>query len=122
MELQGKVSVITGATSGIGLATLERFVEEGAIVVFCGRRQERAMEIIEELKQKGYPGEAHFFQCDVSVEADVKAMAEYTKENFGNCEVLVQQRGHPCVRQNPRDQAGGLGPYYEYRPARRVPL
>ncbi|NLD60363.1 MAG: SDR family NAD(P)-dependent oxidoreductase, partial [Clostridiales bacterium] len=41
MELKDKVCVITGGTSGIGRATVERFVEEGAKVVFCGRRSNR---------------------------------------------------------------------------------
>ena len=38
--LTGKIAIITGATSGIGRRTVERFVEEGAQVLFCGRRKE----------------------------------------------------------------------------------
>ena len=40
--LKGKVAIITGATSGIGRRSVERFVEEGAQVLFCGRRAARA--------------------------------------------------------------------------------
>jgi meso-butanediol dehydrogenase / (S,S)-butanediol dehydrogenase / diacetyl reductase len=93
MELKGKISVITGGTSGIGLATVERFVEEGARVVFCGRRKERGEEIVKEIKNKGFPGEVRFFQCDVSNEEQVKALSQYVKSEFGNCEVLFNNAG-----------------------------
>ena len=46
MELKDKICVITGGTSGIGRTTVERFVEEGAKVVFCGRRQERGEQAV----------------------------------------------------------------------------
>lgn len=93
MELKGKVSVITGGTSGIGEATVIRFVEEGARVVFCGRRKERGEKVLKRIEEGGYPGEARFFQCDVSVEEDVKRLAGYVKKEFGNCEVLFNNAG-----------------------------
>ena len=93
MELEGKISVITGATSGIGEATVLRFAEEGARVVFCGRRLEKGEKIIEKVKEAGYPGEVKFFQCDVSEAEQVKEMAEFTKKEFGNCEVLFNNAG-----------------------------
>lgn len=93
MELKDKVCVITGGTSGIGRATVERFVEEGAKVVFCGRRQERGEQAVREIEARGLPGEVRFFKGDVSCEADVKALAEYVKQEFGNCEVLFTNAG-----------------------------
>lgn len=93
MELKNKICVITGGTSGIGEATVHRFVEEGARVVFCGRRKERGEEVLAQLKKAGYPGEARFFQCDVSREEEVEALAEFVKREFGNCEVLFNNAG-----------------------------
>lgn len=93
MELQGKISVITGGTSGIGKSTVERFVEEGARVVFCGRREETGKQVEAEIRAKGYPGEVYFFKCDVSNEEDIKALAEYVKRELGNCEVLFNNAG-----------------------------
>ena len=93
MELEGKISVITGGTTGIGKATVLRFAEEGAKVVFCGRRKDKGEEVVREVREAGYPGEVRFFQCDVSKEEEVKAMADYVKKEFGNCEVLFNNAG-----------------------------
>ena len=93
MELKDKVCVITGGTSGIGKAKVERFVEEGAKVVFCGRRQDRGDAVVREVEAHNYPGEVRFFCGDVSKEEDVKALAEYVKSEFGNCEVLFNNAG-----------------------------
>lgn len=93
MELKDKVCVITGGTSGIGRTTVERFVEEGAKVVFCGRRSDRGEQAVREIEARKLPGEVRFFRGDVSCEADVKALAEYVKKEFGNCEVLFTNAG-----------------------------
>ena len=93
MELLGKVSVITGGTSGIGEATVRRFVEEGAKVVFCGRRPEKGLALEKEMNSGDGPGEARFFECDVSKEDQVKAMADFVKKTFGLCEVLFNNAG-----------------------------
>lgn len=93
MELQGKISVITGGTSGIGLATVERFAEEGAKVIFCGRREDKGKQIEEELNGKNYPGSIRFFKCDVSKEEDIRALADFVKKEYGNCEVLFNNAG-----------------------------
>lgn len=93
MELKDKISVITGGTSGIGRATVLRFAEEGAKVVFNGRRRDRGMALVKEIEDLGYPGEVRFFEGDSSVEKDVIALARYVKSEFGNCEVLFTNAG-----------------------------
>lgn len=93
MELKDKICVITGGTSGIGEATVKRFTEEGAIVVFCGRRKEKADLLLDSIKIANYPGKVCFFQCDVSKEEEVKALAEYVKTEFGSCEILINNAG-----------------------------
>ena len=44
-RLDGKVAVVTGATSGIGEATVDAFCQEGAMVVFCGRNEELGLNV-----------------------------------------------------------------------------
>lgn len=93
MELEDKVCLITGGTSGIGKATVKRFVEEGARVVFCGRRKDKGEEFVNELDRMNLPGKARFFQCDVSREEEVKKLAGFVKDIFGPCEVLFNNAG-----------------------------
>ena len=93
MELKGKVGVVTGGASGIGLATVRRFAEEGANVIFCGRRKEKGEQIQREIEAENYPGQVCFFQCDVSKPEQVEALANFTLEKFGPCEVLFNSAG-----------------------------
>jgi len=52
-KLEGKIAVVTGGTSGIGLATAKRFVAEGAVVFITGRRQAELDRAAEEDRPKG---------------------------------------------------------------------
>jgi NAD(P)-dependent dehydrogenase (short-subunit alcohol dehydrogenase family) len=67
-KLNGKVALITGATSGIGRAAAILFASEGAKVVAVGRRKQKGEELVSLIKKQG--GEASFFQADVSKTAD----------------------------------------------------
>lgn len=93
MVLQDKVCVVTGGTSGIGRATVLRFAEEGAKVVFCGRRQERGEELVREVRERGYAGTVCYFRCDVADREEVRALAEFTEREFGPCDVLFNNAG-----------------------------
>ncbi|MGI5935897.1 MAG: SDR family NAD(P)-dependent oxidoreductase [Oscillospiraceae bacterium] len=64
-KLQDKVAVVTGATSGIGKGIVEVFVEEGAKVVFCGRRQELGASIEADLRAKGH--DVKFVKADIPI-------------------------------------------------------
>ena len=52
-KLDGKVAIVTGATSGMGRATAKLFAEEGAKVVVTGRNEERAKAVVDEIKAAG---------------------------------------------------------------------
>jgi NAD(P)-dependent dehydrogenase (short-subunit alcohol dehydrogenase family) len=87
--LDGKVAIITGATSGIGERSAELFIEEGAVVVLAGRRAGLGNAIAARLG-----GNAGFVQTDVAREADVKALIEGTATRFGRIDVLFNNAGH----------------------------
>jgi NAD(P)-dependent dehydrogenase (short-subunit alcohol dehydrogenase family) len=84
--LEGKVVVVTGATSGIGAQMAALFAAEGADVVIAGRRREEGEELAQEL-------EASFFATDVTVEADVEALVGHAIERFGGLDVMVNNAG-----------------------------
>ena len=82
------VAYITGATSGIGRATAERFIEEGWTVVAMARREERLQEL-----QDAHPGSVHCFKLDVRDKAAVENVFSEAKERFGAPDVLVNNAG-----------------------------
>lgn len=88
--LDGKVAVITGATSGIGAAIARLFVAEGARVVIGGRREEMGEALAGELG-----GSASFRRADVTVESDVEALVGHAADGYGRLDVMVNNAGGP---------------------------
>lgn len=87
-RLQGKVAIITGATSGIGEATARRFAAEGAKLVLAGRTVDKGEALARELG-----GETIFQQTDVMREADIAALIDKTVERFGRLDCLFNNAG-----------------------------
>jgi len=90
-KLDGKVVVITGASSGIGEATAEALAEEGATVVVAARREERLSELVERLNGDG--GNALAVECDVTDEEQAHALIQRAKDEFGQVDILVNNAG-----------------------------
>src|SRR6516165_428000 len=70
-RFEGKVVLITGATSGIGRAAALAFAAEGAKVAFCGRRENLGRQVEAQIKAQG--GEATYIRADVRQESSVRA-------------------------------------------------
>ncbi len=87
-RLDGKVAVITGAASGIGLATLELFVEQGARVVAADRQLEAGAALAAR-----FPGVVHFAACDVTDTAQIKAAIDSAAQHFGGLDILFSNAG-----------------------------
>ncbi len=90
-KLNGKVAIVTGATAGIGSGIVECFVEEGAKVVFCGRREEKGKAIEQALRGKGY--EATFVRADMTNGEDVANLFAAAQEAYGRLDILVNNAG-----------------------------
>jgi NAD(P)-dependent dehydrogenase (short-subunit alcohol dehydrogenase family) len=92
--LSGVRALVTGGTSGIGLGIVERFLGDGASVVFTGRDEERGSAVAARLG-----GSAAFVAADAADEAAVDASVERTRELLGGIDVLVANAGTALVER-----------------------
>src|SRR5919109_288776 len=88
-RLDGKIAVITGGTSGIGLATAQRFVDEGAYVFIIGRRQSELDKAVNQIGKNNLTG----VQGDVSNLKDLNRLYDAVKQQKGRIDVLFANAG-----------------------------
>ena len=89
--VEGKVIIITGASSGFGKLTAERAAEMGGKIVLAARSEEKLKETVAEIKAAG--GEASYIVTDVAKKDDVFAMAKFAVDTYGRIDVLVNNAG-----------------------------
>lgn len=90
-KLAGKVAVVTGASSGMGHAIVERYAKEGANVIAVARRKERLDELAESLKDA--PGKVIPYVGDVSLLEVNEGMIDAAIKEFGRLDILVNNAG-----------------------------
>jgi NAD(P)-dependent dehydrogenase (short-subunit alcohol dehydrogenase family) len=90
-RLEGKVALITGGASGMGMVASRLFAAEGASVVLTDVADEAGERVAEEIEGRG--GRAAFVHADVSSEPDCRAMVEAAVERFGGLHVLYNNAG-----------------------------
>lgn len=90
-EIQGKVVVITGASSGIGAVTAKELAKQGAAVVLGARRKDRLDALVQEIEQGG--GKALAVACDVVKREDLVALVQAGVKTFGKVDVLINNAG-----------------------------
>src|SRR3954464_11775648 len=90
-RLADQVMVITGATSGIGLATAKRAAERGARVVLCSRNEAELRDTVAEIEERG--GNARSVVADVSSVEDMERLATVTIEQYGALDTWVNNAG-----------------------------
>ena len=91
MKLNGMSVVVTGASSGMGKAIVERFAKEGANIIAVARRKERLDELAASLKDA--PGKVLPFVGDVSKEETMVSAIDLAVKEFGRLDVLVNNAG-----------------------------
>jgi NAD(P)-dependent dehydrogenase (short-subunit alcohol dehydrogenase family) len=95
MEYRDKVVIVTGGTKGIGEGCVRVFVDGGAYVVFCARRQDEGDKLAAELNALGR-GKARFVKCDVSKTDEINNLINETVRTFGRIDCLINNAGwHP---------------------------
>jgi len=90
-NIEGKVVVITGASSDLGEATARYFAERGATVALGARRVERLQVLVDEITAKG--GRAFAVATDVTDVAQVQALVDAAVERFGRIDVMLNNAG-----------------------------
>jgi len=105
-DLEGKVGLVTGGTSGIGRETAVHFAKSGAKVVVSGRREKEGEETVELVRAAG--GEGLFVRSDVSKAADVETLVRKTVERFQRLDIAFNNAGIegvwvPIARQSEED-------------------
>jgi NAD(P)-dependent dehydrogenase (short-subunit alcohol dehydrogenase family) len=105
-ELQNKIALVTGGTTGIGRETAVLFAKHGAKVVISGRREVEGNETIALVRAAG--GDGLFVKSDVSKSADVHSLVQRTVEKFGRIDLLFNNAGvegqwKPIIEQTEED-------------------
>jgi NAD(P)-dependent dehydrogenase (short-subunit alcohol dehydrogenase family) len=90
-RLKDKVCIITGATSGIGKRTAEIFASEGAKLVIAGRREVEGLAVA-----KSIGASCDFVRTDVTIEAQMKALIEFTVSRHGRIDCMFNNAGGPA--------------------------
>jgi NAD(P)-dependent dehydrogenase (short-subunit alcohol dehydrogenase family) len=95
MRYDGKVAIVTGGSRGIGEGCVRVFTGAGAKVVFCAPGPDEGQGLAEEVTRRG-PGEAAFFACDVTKEAERRALVDFAVARHGRLDCLINNAGwHP---------------------------
>lgn len=94
-RLDGRVAVVTGASSGMGVAFARTLAQAGARVVLAARRSDMLSEVEREIRSEG--GEAIAVRCDVACAADIDALVERSRDAFGAVDVLVNNAGFTTI-------------------------
>ena len=91
MRLQGKVAIVTGSTKGIGRAIAIGYAEEGATVIVCGRSEDLAKNLAQELTRKGKKAVA--MKLDVTSHDGINQVVNQVMKQFSRIDILVNNAG-----------------------------
>jgi NAD(P)-dependent dehydrogenase (short-subunit alcohol dehydrogenase family) len=92
-RLAGKVAVVTGGASGMGRATVMRFLADGAKVMVADLNEANGAETLSVAKAQGHGDDIAFVRCDVAREADVSAMVAEAVRRFGRLDIAYLNAG-----------------------------
>ena len=99
-DLSGKVAIVTGGNSGIGLGMAQGLAQAGATVVIAARNEEKSKQVAENITRSG--GSAFSVRCDVSKHNSVEKMVGEVLRTYGRINILVNNAG-TNIRKRPED-------------------
>ena len=101
-RLKGKVAIVTGSTSGIGIGIAKLFAAEGAKVVICGRREAKGQAVVDEIVAAG--GEASYHFMDITDVATTEKLIADTAEKYGKIDILVNNAANVALKDGRVDE------------------
>ncbi len=101
-RLKGKVAIVTGSTSGIGIGIARLFAAEGAKVVICGRRQEKGQAVVDKIKAEG--GDASYHFIDLTDVSTIEKLISDTAETYGKIDILVNNAANVGLKDGRVDE------------------
>jgi len=93
MRLENKVAVITGGASGMGLATVMRFLQEGAKVIIADFNEENGEQAVRDANVAGFEGSVSFVATDVASEDDVANMIQAALSHYAGLDIVFNNAG-----------------------------
>ena len=101
-RLKGKVAIVTGSTSGIGIGIATLFAAEGAKVIICGRREAKGQAVVERIQKEG--GEASYHFMDITATESIEQLCADTAEKYGKIDVLVNNAANVGLKDGRVDE------------------
>jgi NAD(P)-dependent dehydrogenase (short-subunit alcohol dehydrogenase family) len=95
----GKVVLVTGGSSGIGLAAAKKFAEAGAVTIICARGEDKLADAVKEIKDfAGKAAQVHSYSVDIADEAGCAAFVKTLEEQHGGVDFLINNAGRSIRR------------------------
>lgn len=91
--MNGKICLVTGATSGIGLETARELAQMGATVIVVGRNPDKCANTVAEIRQQTGNAQVEFMLADLSSQKQIRALAEQVQQKYARLDVLVNNAG-----------------------------
>ncbi len=104
--MKDKVCLVTGATAGLGQATARQLARQGATVIVVGRSREKSEATVNEIKQQTGNPNVEYLLADLSVQKDIRQLAQAFKRKYPRLHVLVNNAGAIFLRR--RESADGI--------------
>ena len=101
-RLKGKVAIVTGSTSGIGVGIAKAFAAEGAKVVICGRREAKGQAVVDSIVAAG--GEASYHFMDITKVESIDELLKDTAEKYGKIDILVNNAANVALKDGRVDE------------------
>ena len=101
-RLDGKVAVVTGSTSGIGIGIARLYAAEGAKVIICGRREEKGQAVVDTIIKDG--GEASYHFMDITAPESIEKLFADTADKYGRIDVLVNNAANVALKDGRVDE------------------